>query len=381
MTTPKMKIVLFANTEWYLYNFRLSLAKALRAQGHDVILLSPDGPYGEKLRELGFRWEAAPMERLSLNPLRELALILWVKRFLTDNQVDLIHGFTIKCAVYGGLAGRLAGTKAKVSSVAGLGFIFISQSFKARLLRPVVRRLLNMALGGEGSKLILQNADDVDLFTQSQIVEKSHIVLIRGSGVDCEKFTPSLKLSSTNELNVVLPARMLYDKGVEEFVIAARLLKPKYPSVRFCLAGAPDSGNPASVEPQTLESWQKEGAVDVLGHVDDVVTLFQNSHITVLPSYREGLPKGLIEAAACESALITTDVPGCREVVDDRENGLLVPARNASALATAIEELLVNRNLRDKLAGAARQKAIAEFEQSIVLSKTLAVYRSCLKDF
>lgn len=347
---------------------------ALKEKGHEVILLSPDGPYGKRLQSLGFRWQAAPMERLSLNPWRELKLIWWVMKFLKDNQVDLIHGFTIKCAVYGGLAGRLAGVKRKVSSVAGLGFVFISQSLKARLLRPVVRQLLRLSLGGKGSKLILQNSDDVALFEKSGIVEPSTILLIRGSGVDCNKFFPNDALRSNTEIHIVLPARMLYDKGVDEFVEAAKSLKPKYPQTRFILAGGPDLGNPASVSDEQLQAWANEGYVEVLGHVENMVQLFQTSHITVLPSYREGLPKGLIEAAACESALVTTDVPGCREVVTHEEDGLLVPVRDWQALAKALERLVCDAALRESLAVAARKKALKEFEQSIVVGKTIATY-------
>ena len=167
-----MKVVLFANTEWYLYNFRRSLASALRDAGHEVLLLSPPGPYGEKLRALGFRWLPAPMERLSLNPLRELALVNWLRGLVRDEQVDLVHGFTIKCAVYGSLAARLAGVPARVNAVAGMGYVFSSNDLKAKVLRPLVRTMMHVALGGKSARLVLQNPDDVGFFERARVVDR-----------------------------------------------------------------------------------------------------------------------------------------------------------------------------------------------------------------
>src|SRR6201989_2979174 len=179
------KIILFANTDWYLYNFRRSLAVALKKQGYDVLLISPPGEYGRKLRDLGLRWEPFPMERRSLNPLRELAVMARLIRLFRREKPDLVHGFTIKCTVYGSLAARLAGVPARVNAVAGLGYVFTSSDLKARVLRPAVSRLLKLALNGRGARLVLQNPDDVTLFVRSQLVERSLIRLIRGSGVDC----------------------------------------------------------------------------------------------------------------------------------------------------------------------------------------------------
>jgi glycosyltransferase involved in cell wall biosynthesis len=370
-----MKIVLFANTEWYLYNFRLSLANGLRKAGHEVILLSPPGPYGEKLISLGFEWHALPMQRRSLNPLREFTLLLKLSSFLKSRRVDLVHGFTIKCAVYGSIAGAMAGVQGRVSSVAGLGFVFISDSVKARLLRPLVRFLLRLALNSQNSRLILQNQDDVQLFIESGLIEAERIRLIRGSGVDCQKFVPPTTPRPFQAgIVFVLPARILWDKGVAEYVEAAKKLKAQYPTCRFLLAGAPDPGNPASVSQTIIDSWIQEGDLEVLGHVHDMVSLFQKCHVAVLPSYREGLPKGLIEAGACECALITTDVPGCREVVIHGKDGLLAKARDSQSLYQEMKILIDDHELLAKLGVAARAKAIREFEQTIVVQETEAVY-------
>ena len=184
-----MKAILFANTDWYLYNFRRSLALSLRRAGYDVLLISPAGSYGSKLRELGLRWEPLPMQRRSLNLLRELALLWYLVKLLRRERPTVVHGFTIKCAVYGSLAARIAGVSARVNAVAGMGYVFTSTQLKARILRPVVRGLLRLALGGKGARLILQNADDVELFKQARLVEPKHIRLIRGSGVNCAQFS------------------------------------------------------------------------------------------------------------------------------------------------------------------------------------------------
>ena len=186
-----MKFLLFANTDWYLFNFRQSLARALRDGGHDVLLVSPAGPYGERLRALGYRWEPAPMIRRSLNPLRELRLLLWLKGLVAREQVDLVHGFTIKCAVYGSLAARLAGAPARVAAVAGLGYVFTNEGAKARVLRPFVSALMRLALGGRNARVILQNRDDADLFARANLVDPRRLCLIPGSGVDCPRFTPA----------------------------------------------------------------------------------------------------------------------------------------------------------------------------------------------
>lgn len=370
-----MKIVLFANTDWYLYNFRRSLALALHRAGHELLLLSPPGPYGEKLQALGLRWEALPMERRSLNPLRELALLRHLTVLLRRERPALVHGFTIKCAVYGSLAARLAGVPARVNAVAGMGYVFTSDDLKARALRPVVRALLRLALDGEGARLILQNNDDVALFERAGLVDRSRIRLVRGSGVDCSRFIKRTGERSGGPLRVLVAARLLWDKGLEEYIAAARELLAEGRRIEFLLAGTPDPGNPAAVPEETVRGWVNEGVVNWLGHVDDMATLLGAVDVVALPSYREGLPKTLIEAAACAQPLITTDVPGCREVVSDGVDGLLVPVRDAKALAHAIRRLDDDPALARRLGEAAWAKAHAEFDERIVIRRTVDVYR------
>lgn len=357
-----------------MYNFRRSLAAALREAGHEVLLVSPSGPYSERLGALGFRWVQAPMERRSLNPLRELRLVLWLRCLIVQEHVTLVHSFTIKCSVYGSLAARLAGVGARVNTVAGMGYVFTSGDLKARALRPMVKNLMRLALHGHATRLVLQNLDDVALFKRAHLVDSASIRLIPGSGVDCISFSPDFTRGSRSRFRVLLAARLLWDKGLDEYVSAARELTAQGRNFEFLLAGSTDPGNPAAVSEETVQAWANEGLLNWLGHVDDMPGLFRSVDAVVLPSYREGLPKGLIEAGASGLPLVTTDVPGCREVVTDGVDGLLVPARDFKALAAAIARLHDTPALAARLGIAAREKALRKFDERIVIERTLSVY-------
>jgi glycosyltransferase involved in cell wall biosynthesis len=376
------KLVFFANTDWYLYNFRRSLALAAQSSGYEVLLVSPPGEYGERLRHLGLRWQPLPgMDRRSLNPLRELQLLLSLVVLFRHERPALVHGFTIKCAVYGSLAAQLARVPARVNAVAGLGYVFASSDRRARWLRPMVRAMLHLALRGRRTRLILQNPDDQTMFQQFGLIELDRVDLIPGSGVDCVRFSPCADEGGTPrpQPRVLLAARLLWDKGVGEYVEAARLLRSAGRSVRFLLAGTPDPGNPAAVPESTLHQWVDEGVIEWLGHVDDTSELFRSVDIVALPTYyREGLPKSLIEAAACALPLVTTDMPGCREVVTNEVDGLLIPPHDAGALAQAIARLIDSPELAARLGAAARLKALANFDERLVIERTLAVYRELL---
>jgi glycosyltransferase involved in cell wall biosynthesis len=262
-----------------------------------------------------------------------------------------------------------------------MGYVFTSRDLKARVLRPVVRQLMRFALNGRRNALILQNPDDVAVFKQARIVDDRAIRLIKGSGVNCSRFAarPEAGEETHAPLRVVLAARLLWDKGIAEYVEAARELGREKRSVKFLLAGTPDDGNPASVPSGLVKGWADEGLLTWLGHVSDMPKMLSEVDVVVLPSYREGLPKTLIEAAACALPLITTDAPGCREVVSSTgEDGLRIPVRDSAALADAIRRLDDDRKLCRKLGLAAREKALNEFDEAIVISKTLRVYSELL---
>jgi glycosyltransferase involved in cell wall biosynthesis len=319
------------------------------------------------------------MKRGSLNPFHEMALLIWLWRLLRDEKADVVHSFTIKGVVYGGLAARCAGA-ARVNAVTGMGYVFISDELLMRMLRPILWALLRPALGGVRTRFILQNIDDIALFQETGIASPTRIRLIPGSGVDCLRFLPPVETERGDPLLVVLPARMLWNKGVREFVEAARTLKLQGRRLRFQLAGGPDPGHPASIPESVLLDWEAAGLISWLGHVDNMPALLASADIVVLPSYREGLPKSLIEAAACARPLVTTDAPGCRDVVTDGVDGLLVPVRNVSALAQAIARLQDDPSLARRLGEAARTKALAEYDERRIIARTLDVYHEVLSE-
>jgi len=376
-----MKFVFFANTDWYLYNFRLSTALHLKAQGVDVVMLSPPGEFGARFAGHGIRWVTLAMDRASLNPAREALTVRELIRVIRVEQPDLIHNFTVKCAVYGAFAARLAKVPAVVNAVAGMGYVFTSDGPKARALRPIVSALIRGTLGSGHSRLILQNPDDADAFTSSRLVGSDSIRLIRSSGVDTRRFCPPTDACGQRPLRVILAARLLWEKGIGEFIAAAALLRERGRNIEFLLAGMPDPGNPGSVERAQVEQWVADGLVDWLGHVEDMPALLRSVDVMALPSYyREGVPKSLIEGAASGLALITTDLPGCREVVARHGvDGLHVPPRDAGALADWLATLDDDRAMLRRLGDAARRKALADFDERMVIARTLEVYAELLR--
>ncbi|HAS50725.1 MAG TPA: glycosyltransferase family 1 protein [Gammaproteobacteria bacterium] len=370
-----MKILFFANTGWYLYNFRLPLARYLRDQGHEVVMLSPPDPYVTHLQAAGFRTVTLPMERRSLNPVRELRLLQDIRRIYAQERPDLVHHFTLKCVVYGALVARPTGVPACVNAITGLGHVFTSTRLSTRLLRGSVRLLLRLVLNSRRSRLIVQNPDDQAAFEQTGLMDSQSIRLIRSSGVDTERFQPVAKPIPTGRLSILLASRLLWEKGIGEYVAAARQLRREGLAAEFLVAGAPDPGNPASIPADQLAQWRREGYVTLLGHVDDMPALLAQTDIAVLPSYREGVPRSLLEAAACGLPLIATDVPGCREIVDHGVNGLLVPLKDAQSLTHAVRRLYEDAPMRQRMGQASRAKVLAEFDQRLVFEQTLAVYR------
>jgi glycosyltransferase involved in cell wall biosynthesis len=244
-----MKFAFFANTDWYLYNFRLSTARRLQAEGHDVVMLSPPGEFGARFAEHGFRWISLSMDRASLNPARELVTLHGLARVLAKERPDLLHNFTLKCAVYGALAARMAHIPATVNAVAGMGYVFTSDSVKARVLRPMLKTMLRATLGGKRSLLILQNPDDATAFRDANLIEPEKIRVIRSSGVNTSRFHPVRRQPSNSHhrLRVLIAARLLWEKGIQEFVDASSLLRDAGRDIEFVIAGTPDTGNPNSV--------------------------------------------------------------------------------------------------------------------------------------
>lgn len=377
-----MKIAFFANTDWYLYNFRLSTALRLRSLGAEVLMVSPPGDFGARFAEHGIAWRTLPMNRSSLDPMREALVLRALVRLLASERPDLLHSFTVKCAVYGALAARMAKVPAVVNAVAGMGYVFTSDHMKARVLRPVVSGLMRRTLSHGNSRTILQNPDDIDMFSALRLAPPEKLRLIRSSGVDTDRFRPTPRdADARRPLRVLLAARLLWEKGIGEFADAAALLRQQGRNIQFQLAGMPDPGNPRSVPREQVERWQRQGTLEWLGHVDDMPALMCGADVMALPSYyREGVPKSLIEGAASGLALVTTDLPGCREVVAEHGvDGLHVEPRSAESLAAALARLDDDRQLLQRLGNHARDRAVQHFDQRNVIRKTIEVYNELLR--
>jgi len=369
-----MKIILASNTTWYLYNFRLPLAKALRDRGDEVIFLSPpseDGPYDQTLMDAGFKWKPFAFSRKGMNPFHDGQSILELTRVYQEMKPDLVHHFTIKPVLYGSIAARFAGVPYVVNSITGLGYIFADPSLKVKIVRQLVKLLYKF--GTRNAFMIFQNPEDRTLFHEKGWVPYDRSALIRGSGANIDIFQPTPLPNGTP--TVTLAARLIYDKGVKEFVEASRLLKQKGVNVIFRLVGTPYKDNPNSVKEEEIQQWVDEGLVEYLGWSEDMISVYHSTTIMCQPSsYREGLPKTLLEAAACGRPLIATDIPGCREIVRTGVNGVLIPVQNPQALADAIEELVNQRELCIQYGLNGRKIVEQEFSEEINISQTLSVY-------
>jgi len=319
-----------------------------------------------------------PISRKGLNPFEDWRTLRFLRRTYARLKPDLVHHVTIKPVLYGSIAARLVGGIAVVNAISGLGYVFTSRDLRARILRPLVRMTYRLALGQRQSRTVFQNPDDLNDFVRMGLVQDGQAVLIRGSGVDVSAFHPTPEPSGPPV--VLLASRMLWDKGVKEFVEAARLIRARSQAPRFVLVGQPDVGNPAAIPVAQLEAWTAEGSVEWWGQRDDMPSVLSSATIVVLPSYGEGLPKVLIEAAAAARPVVATDVRGCREIVRPDINGSLVSARDSVTLAREIERLLDAPDLRARYGRAGRRLAETEFAESVIVEQTLAVYRQLLND-
>ena len=367
MAAPKL---LFLVTEdWYFVSHRLPLAIAAQAAGYEVVVATRAGRQADVIRDAGIRLIPFAMSRRGGNPFAEV-MALW--RLYRLEKPDLVHHVALKPVMFGALAAWLARVPAQVNAVAGLGWLFTSSKSVVRLVRPFLRWMLAYLLNRPHSLTIVQNPEDSSLLERSGLSAK-RLRLIRGAGVDVQIFFPVVP--APEPVCIVLVSRMLWDKGVGEFVEAARRLTEEGVNARFVLVGDPDPANPASVPESALRSWHGQHGVEWLGRRDDIPAVLQAAHIACLPSYREGLPKSLLEAAACGLPIVTTDTPGCREVVRDGVNGLLVPVHDAAALAAALGKLIGDAALRRRMGEQSRLRAETEFGLEAVIAQTLEVYR------
>ena len=372
---PSRPHLLFTvNTDWFFLSHRLPLALAAKRSGMRVTVLAPDTGRSGEIRDHGLAFESLSLSRAGLGPLTEAKTVAYLARAYALHQPDVVHHVTPKPVIYGSLAARALRHRAVLNAVTGLGHVFSSRQ---AVLPAVVRSLYRAALAPPSWRATFQNDDDRELFVRLGMISPAQAVLIRGAGVDIERFTRAPEPSG--DPVVLLASRMLQEKGVEEFVGAAQLLRREGLAARFVLVGAPDPGAPSSIPRAQLDGWSKSGIVEWWGHRNDMANVLRSCHVAVLPTfYREGLPKILLEAAASGRALVATNVPGCREIVIPGETGLLVPPRNALALARAIERLVCNPGLRSSMGARARHLAESSFSEEQVVSETLAVYADLL---
>lgn len=373
------KILFLVTEDWYFCSHRLHIAKAISERGIHVVVATRVRSHGEVIKSAGLKVVPLEIDRGGFNPVADLLTLVRLVWVYANERPDFVHHVALKPIIYGSFAARLVGVPHIVNAFAGLGEIFIEHHRRYGLIKTLVVAALKVALAPKNVRVICQNPDDLDSLVQRRLVERNRSVVIRGSGVDTRKFRSGMPIDG--DPIVILGSRMLWTKGVGEFVEAARQLKRAGKRMRMVLVGAPDPINPASVPLRQLELWHDEGIIEWLGQRGDMAKLLAQSTVAVLPSsYAEGVPKFLLEAASAGLPLVAYDVRGCREVVRNKENGFLVPFKNSTRLAAAIGNLLEDKALRSRMGEASRRIAIREFSEAQVVRETMALYQSALRE-
>jgi glycosyltransferase involved in cell wall biosynthesis len=371
MKRPRLLIVV--NVSWFFVMHRLPVAIMARERGMDVHVACGEGPGAEDIVANGFPFHPVSITRDAFAPLRDLRAIWSLIRLYKKVKPDIVHHVTLKPIVYGSIAARVARVPGVLNAFAGLGYVFTGSSVRSRLRQRAILRLLRWSLRLPNQRVVCENHDDYALLTQAGVVSTENAEVMGGVGVDTAIFHPSREPDRI--VRVVLAARMLREKGVEYFVAAARGLKSRGVSAEFVLVGIPDPQNPGSLSERQLEDWNSEGVVEWYGFRDDMATVLADAHIVCLPTYyREGVPRVLIEAAACARPVVTTDMPGCRDIVRHGVNGLLVPPHDVDGLADALEKLIRDRDLRDQFGRAGRRVAEEYFSLDRVMGRMWAAY-------
>lgn len=367
------KLLMIVNRPDYFLSHRKQIGLAARDAGYDVHVASVWHPAVEEIERLGFPFHELSVRRGTLNPLLELAGLLSILKLVRSLRPDLLHLVTMKPVIYGGLVARMLPVKGVVAAVAGLGSIFIGSSLKARLIRPLVSLLYILALRQPRMHVVFQNSDDRAALEQLGALLPEHSSIFNGSGVDTTQYAVAPEPSGPAV--VALPARLLRDKGVVEFLDAAAALRKENLPVRFVLAGDVDEDNPEGLSLGEISERCSAAGVEYVGFQQDMAAFMRKVHIVVLPSYREGMPKVLLEAAASGRATITTDTPGCRDAIVNEHTGLLVPLRDSVALAAAIRRLVMDAALRKRLGENGRELAVARFDVRNIVQAHLALYQ------
>lgn len=371
----KKKIVYIVNVDWFFISHRMPLALHAIKEGWDVYVLTKDTGRKGELEGCGVHFIDVPFGRTSTNPLQELKCLIAIRRELKRIKPDVIHNVTWKGCLWGGMAAKMVGNKHVVNALSGLGSVFINKG----LVNRVMGYLAKVSFKDDCSAFIFQNPDDVNWFKSQSYASDDRIYMIKGSGIDLKAF--AFKEPEPKEkLKILFPARMLRDKGLLELIEAMKLLQPKHEGrIELVLAGSCGDANKTAITEEELKSMLVDGYITWIGNQNSMYPIYVDSDIVVLPSYREGLPKSLIEACAVGRSIVTTDVPGCRECVDEGVNGYLVPLKSVNELADAIEKLVDNADDRKQFGIASRKKAEEEFSIENVIEKTFSIYETFLK--
>lgn len=373
---PLKKIALIANTAWNLWNFRRSLIEALSAQGHELICVAPEDGYENRLQEIrGVRFiPLRHLSRKSLSITGNFHTFTELRQILRREQPHLAVFYTIKPNIYGAVAARQSGVPA-IATIEGLGYAAMASP----VLRQFIFFLYRFALK-DAARVVFLNSDDRQIFLDRRVVKPDKTLIIRGTGIDTAYFSPDNKSDATGPVFIFI-GRLLSDKGVREFVRAAQQVKRIAPQTQFRLLGSTDAGNPASIGEEELKQWIDEKAIEYMGQTDDVRPFISGADIIVLPSYREGMPRVLLEGMAMGKAVITTQSAGCRETVEEGKNGFIVPSENADALAGAMLRYLALSPEQQRAMGShSRHKAEQEFGNAVILPQYLQLFNGVLQD-
>ncbi|UVJ42788.1 glycosyltransferase family 4 protein [Pseudomonas sp. LS1212] len=365
------RLLFIVNVDWFFLSHRLPLAIAAKEAGFEVHLAAAVTDRVQEIERHGIKVHPLNIDRRSANPMEAAKLLFDLFSLIRRVSPSVVHLVTIKPVLLGGLAARLARVPRVVAAISGLGFVFTARGGVARLRRLLVSSLYRLALSRNNVRVIFQNGDDQALLQRHTGIADAQVVRIRGSGVDLSAWT--VQPLADGPPVVMMASRLLKDKGVVEFVEAARMLHG-HRLARFVLVGSVDAGNPTSLRVEDLDAWVKEGAIEWWGQSSDMPAVLSMAHIVVLPSYREGLPKGLIEAAASGRAVVTTDVPGCRDAIEPGVSGVLVEVRNPQALADGIRGLLGDPERIKAMGAAGRRLAEQSFDVREVIARHLALY-------
>ncbi len=371
---PRPVLALGVNSARFFLSHRLGLATEAKERGYQVFVLCPPGAEVPKIQELGFEVKTIGLSRKGTQFIAELQTIVRFYKALRKIKPSIYHGFTIKPVIYGALAGRLAGVPKIFCTITGLGYVFIDENKRARILRKIIGALYKTVFRSSKVNVIFQNTDDRNLFIDRGWTRGEQSHLIAGTGVDLKAFFPE-EPSTTSTVKILFPARLLAHKGIAELVRAGETLNSQGKNFLISICGDLDEQNPSHVTEKEITTWKQLPFLQFLGHQQKMRDVFVAHDIVCLPSYREGIPLALMEAAACAKPIVTTDSPGCRDVVNNGENGFLVPVKNVHELTRTLGILLDSRELRLRMGQASLAKAQAQFNKEHVLQKHFDLYK------